>query len=72
MCGNLTRFDVIRVTRAREFVHVDLAGEPAVEERDVLSDSVEHVTCRWCNAVDQISVVLRPAPQPAQGAPPRP
>jgi len=27
-CGNLTRFDVTRSTRAREYVHLDLAGEP--------------------------------------------
>jgi hypothetical protein len=60
LCGNLTRFDVTRSTRAREYVHVDLAGEPAVEERDVLSDVVEHVSCRWCNAVDQVEVVPRP------------
>ncbi len=62
LCGNLTRFDVTRSTRAREYVHVDLAGQQAVEERDLLNDVVEHVTCRWCNAVDRIEVVARPAP----------
>ena len=61
LCGNLTRFDVMRSTRAREYVHVDLAGEPAVEEREVLTEVVEHVTCRWCKAVDQVEVVPRPA-----------
>lgn len=60
LCGNLTRFDVTRSTRAREYVHVDLAGEQAVEERDVLADVVEHVTCRWCGAVDSVEVVPRP------------
>jgi hypothetical protein len=70
LCGNLTRFDVTRATRARDFVHVDLAGEPAVEERTVLSETVEHVTCRWCNAVDQVEVVARPdAEEPAGAAP---
>ncbi len=62
LCGNLTRFDVTRSTRAREYVHVDLAGQQAVEERDLLNDVVEHITCRWCNAVDRIEVVARPAP----------
>lgn len=62
LCGNLTRFDVVRASRVREYVHVDLAGEPVVEERDVVSDVVEHVTCRWCSAVDQVEVVPRPAP----------
>ena len=60
-CGNLTRFDVVRTTRAREYVHVDLAGEQAVEEREVVEDVVEHVTCRWCSAVDTVEVVPRPA-----------
>ncbi len=61
VCGNLTRFDVSRQTRTREYVHVDLAGEPATEERTVVDEVVEHVTCRWCNAVDQVELVPRPA-----------
>jgi hypothetical protein len=59
-CGNLTRFDVVRVVRSRDYVHADLAGEPVVEEREVLSEVVEHVTCRWCNAVDAVEVIARP------------
>lgn len=59
-CGNLTRFDVVRTLRSREFVHVSLAGDPEVQEREVLSETVERVTCRWCAAVD--SVVLEPRP----------
>ena len=64
-CGNLTRFDVVRSRRLREYVHADLAGEPVVEESEVLADVVEHVTCRWCGAVDQVEPVARP-----DGAPP--
>ena len=60
-CGNLTRFDVTRRTRAREYLHVDLAGEASVEEREVVEDLVEHVTCRWCSAVDSVEVVARPS-----------
>jgi hypothetical protein len=60
LCGNLTRFDVTRTTRATEFVHLDLSGAPSVEERTVLADTIEHVTCRWCNAVDQVELVDRP------------
>jgi hypothetical protein len=59
-CGNLTRFDVVRATKAREFVHADLSGEQQVEEREVISDVVEHVTCRWCNGVDTVELVPRP------------
>ena len=60
LCGNLTRFDVVRSTRAQEYVHVDLSGTPVVETREVLSDVVEHVECRWCRAVDAVEVVARP------------
>jgi hypothetical protein len=60
-CGNLTRFDVVRTTRAREFVHADLSGAQEVEEREVLSDVVERVTCRWCNGVDTVDLVERPS-----------
>jgi len=63
-CGNLTRFDVVRAVRSREFVHVSLAGEPQTQEHEVLSETVERVTCRWCAAVD--SVVLEPRPERAQ------
>ena len=59
-CGNLTRFDVTRVTRTRDYVHVDLAGEQVVEDRTVVEDVVEHVTCRWCSAVDAVEAVPRP------------
>jgi hypothetical protein len=70
LCGNLTRFDVQRTTRAREYVHVSLAGEPVVEEREVLTDTVEHVTCRWCGRVDAVELVARPWVSP--GAPREP
>lgn len=60
-CGNLTRFDVVRTVRAREYVHVDLAGEARVEEREVLAETVERVRCRWCDATDAVEVVPRPA-----------
>ncbi|MCP9208461.1 hypothetical protein [Streptomyces cucumeris] len=61
LCGNLTRFDVTRSTKAVEYVHLDLAGEPKVEEREVVSETIESVRCRWCNAVDQIELVDRPS-----------
>jgi hypothetical protein len=60
LCGNLTRFDVTRSSRVVEYVHLDLAGEPVVEERTVLSDRIESVRCRWCDAVDQVELVGRP------------
>ena len=68
LCGNLTRFDVLRSTRAREYVHVSLAGEPVVEEREVLAEAVEHVTCRWCGRVDSVELVPRPGTVAAAGS----
>lgn len=62
-CGNLTRFDVDRTTRTREFWHVSLGGEPAVEESTVLAGGIESVRCRWCGATsseDAIETVPRP------------
>ncbi|GAA1364644.1 hypothetical protein [Streptomyces beijiangensis] len=60
LCGNLTRFDVTRSSKVVEYLHLDLAGEAKVEEREVVSETIESVRCRWCNAVDQIELVDRP------------
>jgi hypothetical protein len=59
-CGNLTRFDVVQRRRTAEFWHVDLAGNPHVEESSTLEASIEAVTCRWCGRSDAIEVVERP------------
>ncbi|MFL6072308.1 MAG: hypothetical protein ACJ73S_02695 [Mycobacteriales bacterium] len=59
-CGNLTRFDVVRSVRTREYVHADLEGESRVEEREVLGETVERVTCRWCQGEDTVELVARP------------
>jgi hypothetical protein len=67
LCGNLTRFDVTRSTRVVEFVHLDLGGEPRTEETEVLSETVESVRCRWCNALDQVELVDRPGPDADDG-----
>lgn len=59
-CGNLTRFDVTRTVRSQDFVHQELSGVGAVEERTVLSETVERVKCRWCGATDRVEIVPRP------------
>jgi hypothetical protein len=59
-CGNLTRFDVVRSCRVKQFVHLDLAGEPTVEETEVLAESIEQVSCRWCGAAGTIEMIARP------------
>lgn len=47
-CGNLTRFDVTTTRRTRAFHHYSLGGELAVEDEQVLDETVEEVSCRWC------------------------
>lgn len=58
-CGNLTRFDVVRTARVREYLHFTLAGEPRVEESEVLTEVVERVRCRWCGSDQNIELVQR-------------
>ena len=65
-CGNLTRFDLTRRTRVREYLHVDLSGEPAVEEQEVLEEVVESVRCRWCDGAGTVELVPRPAAEESQ------
>jgi hypothetical protein len=49
-CGNLTRFDVITTRRTRAFHHYTVGGELSVEDEQVLSETVEDVSCRWCGS----------------------
>ncbi|MDQ3627899.1 MAG: hypothetical protein M3419_03645 [Actinomycetota bacterium] len=58
-CGNLTRFDVTRTRRTREYWHVGLGGEPAVDDVTPLNERVEQIACRWCGRSDAIEVVTR-------------
>jgi len=58
-CGNLTRFDVLRVQRANEFWHFDLSGQPQIEERDVTADEILEVKCRWCGTGAEVELVPR-------------
>ncbi len=59
-CGNLTRFDVTRTVRSRDYVHLDLSGDGDVEERTVLSETIESIRCRWCGATDSVEIIARP------------
>ncbi|MDQ3486035.1 MAG: hypothetical protein M3445_11600 [Actinomycetota bacterium] len=60
----MTRFDVVREARTREFWHLDLAGGPTVEDTDTLSERIASVSCRWCGRDDAIEVVERPEAGP--------
>ena len=61
-CGNLTRFDVVRRARTREYWHVDLAGAPEVEGAETLEEQIDEVSCRWGGNTDRIEVISRPEP----------
>jgi len=37
-----------------------MGGEPAIDEREVLSETIEQVVCRWCGAGDRVEIVPRP------------
>jgi hypothetical protein len=41
-------------------LHLDMAGEPSVDETEVLSETIESITCRWCGSADRIEIVARP------------
>lgn len=56
-CGNLTRFDVVTNRRTKAFHHYSVGGELAVEEVEVLDETIEEVTCRWCGHGDAVTVV---------------
>lgn len=47
-CGNLTRFDVTVSRTERGFYHYSLGGDLTIEDREVVSEVVDAVTCRWC------------------------
>ena len=53
-CGNLTRFDVTTTRRTRAFHHYSVGGELEVEDLEVLSETVEEVSCRWCGTASAV------------------
>ena len=70
-CGNLTRFDVVVTRKTRGFHHFSLGGELSVEDEEVLAETVDDVTCRWCGSGKAIEVVP-PTDVEAADAQPRP
>ncbi len=57
-CGNLTRFDVVTTRRTRSFHHYTVGGDLTIEDTEVLDETTEQVTCRWCAASgDRIELV---------------
>jgi hypothetical protein len=56
-CGNLTRFDVVTTLRTKAFHHYSVGGSLSIEEVEVLDESVDDVSCRWCGNGKSIEVI---------------
>lgn len=56
-CGNLTRFDVVTSRRTKAFHHYSVGGDLSVEDVEVLLETVEEVSCRWCGNGKAIEVI---------------
>ena len=64
-CGNLTRFDITLSRRTRAFHHFTVGGELEIEDEEVLSESIDDVSCRWCGSPESVVVVSEEAAQEA-------
>jgi hypothetical protein len=64
-CGNLTRFDVVTNRRTKAFHHYSVGGDLSIEEVDVLEETVEEVSCRWCGNGNAIEAIEDGATEPA-------
>ncbi len=67
-CGNLTRFDVLTTRRTSAFHHYSVGGELTIEEEQLLEETVERVTCRWCGASGDTIEELDESASKAAGA----
>ncbi len=56
-CGNLTRFSVVTNRRTKAFHHFSVGGELTLEDVEVLDETVEEVSCRWCGNGNAIETV---------------
>jgi len=64
-CGNLTRFTVVTARRTSAFHHFSVGGDLSIEDVEVLDESVEDVTCRWCGNGNSVEVIDPGTPDPA-------
>jgi len=64
-CGNLTRFNVVTTRRTSAFHHFSVGGDLSIEEVEVLDETVEDVTCRWCGNGKGVEVIESGDAEPA-------
>jgi hypothetical protein len=60
-CGNLTRFDVVSTRHTRAFHHYSIGGELSIEDEQVLDESIDEVSCRWCGTGSSVEVMAEDA-----------
>lgn len=56
-CGNVTRFDVTVSKKTKSFYHFSIGGDLNVEQEDVLEETVDEVSCRWCGHSKAIEII---------------
>ena len=61
-CGNLTRFDITVTRQERGFYHYSIGGELTIEDREVLSEAVDSIDCRWCGHGRAVERIQDPEP----------
>jgi len=64
-CGNLTRFNVVTTRRTSAFHHFSVGGDLTVEDEEVLDETVEEVSCRWCGNGNGVEVLGSATADPA-------
>jgi hypothetical protein len=48
---------VVSTRKTRAFHHYSVGGELTVEDVEVLQESVEEVSCRWCGHGNAVEVI---------------
>jgi len=64
-CGNLTRFNVVTTRRTSAFHHFSVGGDLSIEDVEVLEETVESVTCRWCGNGGSVEIIEPGSPDPS-------
>ena len=70
-CGNLTRFDVTTTRTTKAFNHYTVGGALEVEDEEVLAESVDDVSCRWCGHGRSVETLAEDAEGPDGADEPR-
>ena len=57
-CGNLTRFNVVTTRRTSAYHHYSVGGDLTLEDVEVLEETVDEVSCRWCGNGNAVEVLV--------------